>query len=116
LGDKAGARADAEKAVHVAPTNEGAIVQLASIYNQAGEIGQAIDLVNKAVQAPAASVGLRLVLAQLYLSAGRNPEAVQVLQGVVSIGPKTLVNRYRLAQVLLLDKNVDCLLYTSRCV
>ena len=107
LGDKPGARADAEKAVRIAPTNENAVALLASIYNQAGETGQAIDLVSKAVQAPGASVDLRLVLAQLYLSAGRRPEAVQELQRVIAIEPKKLVHRYRLAQVLLLDKNVD---------
>src|ERR1700733_5729299 len=107
MGDKAGARADAEKAVQIAPTNEGAIVELASIYSQAGETAQAIELVNKAVQSPEASVNLHLVLAQLYLNSGQHGEAVQQLQRVVALEPSVLVNRYRLAQALLLDKNVD---------
>jgi tetratricopeptide (TPR) repeat protein len=107
LGDKAGARADGEKAVQLAPANERAIVQLASIYSEAGETGQAINLAGKAVQAPGSSANLHLVLAQLYLNAGRHPEAVLALQRVVAIEPTALVNRYRLAHVLLLDKNVD---------
>ena len=36
LGDKAGARADAEKAARLAPANENTISLLASIYRQAG--------------------------------------------------------------------------------
>lgn len=107
LGDKPGARADAEKAVRIAPTNDNAVALLASIYNQAGETGQAIDLVSRAVQAPGGSVDLQLVLAQLYLSAGRRPEAAQEMQRVIAIEPKKLVHRYRLAQVLLLDKNIE---------
>jgi len=107
LGDKPGARADAEKAVRVAPRNENAVALLASIYSRAGETAQAIDLVSKAVEAPGASVDLRLVLAQLYLSAERRPEAVQELQRVIASEPKTLAHRYRLAQVLLLDNHVD---------
>ena len=107
LGDKPDARADAEKAVRIAPTNENAVALLASIYSQGGESGQAIDLVSKAVQAPGGSVDLRLVLAHLYLSAGRRPEAVQEMQRVIASEPKKLLHRYRLAQVLLLDKNID---------
>jgi predicted Zn-dependent protease len=107
MGDKVGARADAEKAVHVAPTNESATVQLATIYTDAGETGQAIDLVSRSAQSHKASANLYLVLGQLYLSAGRHAEAVQALQRAVAIEPMALVNRYRLAQVLLLDKDVD---------
>src|SRR6266404_733615 len=107
LGDKPDARADAEKAVRIAPTNENAVALLASIYSQGGESVQAIDLVSKAVQAPGGSVDLRLVLAHLYLSARRRPEAVQEMQRVIASEPKKLLHRYRLAQVLLLDKNID---------
>jgi tetratricopeptide (TPR) repeat protein len=107
LGDKSGARADAEKAVRIAPTNENAVALLASIYNRAGETSQAIDLVNKAVNAPGASADLRLVLAQLYLGAARHPEAVRELERVIAIEPTNFVHRYRLAQVLLLDQHVD---------
>lgn len=107
LGDKAGARADAEKAARLAPANEHAIGLLAAIYQQAGETQQAIDLVNKAAQTPGASVDLRVVLAQLYLAANRHPDAVQELQRAIAAEPDKLVHRYQLAQVLLLDKNVD---------
>ena len=107
LGDKAGARADAEKAAGLAPANENTIGLLASIYQQAGETQQAIDLVNKAAQTPGASVNLRVVLAQLYLAANRHPDAVQELQRAIAADPDNLVHRYLLAQVLLLDKNVD---------
>src|SRR6202035_4471245 len=104
LGDKAGARADAEKAARLAPANENTISLLASIYQQAGEMQQAIDLVNKTAQTPGASVDLRVVLAQLYLAANRHPDAVQELQRAIAAEPDKLVHRYLLAQVLLLDK------------
>jgi len=106
-GDQPGARADAEKAVRIAPSNEDAVALLAFVYNGAGESQQAIDLVSNALQAPGASLNLRLVLAQLYLGADRHPQAVQELQRVIAAEPRKLGYRFRLAQVLLLDKNVD---------
>jgi tetratricopeptide (TPR) repeat protein len=107
LGDKPGARADAEKAVRIAPKNENAVALMASILGQDGETVQAIDLVGRAVQAPGATADLRLVLAQMYMDAGRRAEGVQELQRVIAIEPKKLVHRYQLAQALLLEKNVD---------
>ncbi len=50
---------------------------------------------------------MRLVLVQLYLGADQHPQAVQELQRVIAAEPGNLAHRYRLAQVLLLDKNVD---------
>jgi tetratricopeptide (TPR) repeat protein len=107
LGEAVAARADAERAAHIAPTNENAVVLLAGIYQQAGESQRAVDLVSNAVQAPAADVSLRQILAQLYLSTNRHPEAVQELQRVVAAEPDQLAHRYQLAEVLLQDKNVD---------
>ena len=107
LGDKAGARTDAENAVRIAPGNEDAVALLALIHNEAGESQQAIDLVRNALQAPEASPNLRLVLVQLYLGANQHPQAAQELKRVIAAEPGNLALRYRLAQVLLLDKNVD---------
>ena len=107
LGNKPGAREDAEKAVRLAPSNENAVALMASILSQDGKTAQAIDLVNRAAQAPGASADLRLVLAQMYLDAGRHAEAVQELQRVIAIEPGKFIHRYQLAQALLLDNNVD---------
>src|SRR5450631_3483805 len=107
LGDKAGARTDAENAVRIAPGNEDAVALLALIYNEAGESRQAIDLVSTALQTPGASPNLRLVLVQLYLAANQHQQAVKELERVIAAEPNSLVHRYQLAQVLLLDKNID---------
>jgi tetratricopeptide (TPR) repeat protein len=106
-GDEPGARADAEKAVHIAPTNEDAVALLASIYSDVGESQQAIDLLSNALQTPGATLNLRLVLVQLYLGADQHVQAIQELQRVIAAEPRNLGYRFRLAQVLLLDKNVD---------
>jgi tetratricopeptide (TPR) repeat protein len=107
MGDAVGARADAEKAARIAPTNENTVALLAGIYTQAGETQRAIELVSNAVQAPGAGVSLRQMLAQLYLGANRHPEAVQELRRVIDAEPDQLAHRYQLAEVLLHDKNVD---------
>jgi predicted Zn-dependent protease len=107
LGDKAGARADADKAVAAAPANESAVALLASIHRLAGENDAAIELVKKASDLPGASVDMRLVLAQLYIATERRPEAVTEVRKVIAAEPDKLVYRYRLAQLLLIDKNVD---------
>ena len=107
IGDKPGARDDAEKAVHIAPNNEDAVALLALIFSEAGESRQAIDLVSNALRTPGTSVKLRMVLVQLYLGADQHPQAVQELQHVIAAEPRSLGYRFRLAQVLLLDKNVD---------
>ena len=107
LGDKPGARTDAENAVRIAPGNEDAVALLALIYNEAGESRQAIDLVSNALRTPGASPNLRLVLMQLYLAANQHPQAVQELERVIAAEPASLAHRYQLAQVLLLDKNID---------
>ncbi len=107
LGDKPDARADAEKAVHIAPNNEDAVALLAQIYNEAGDSGQAIDLVSGALRSPGASPKLRLVLVQLYLGADQHPQAVRELERVIAAEPRNLGYRFRLAQVQLLDKNID---------
>ena len=105
--DSAGARADAEKAVRIAPDSENAVAMLAAIYARAGETQLAIDTVSKAVARPGDHSDLRLVLAQLYLGANRRPDAVKELRALVAAQPDNLPNRYRLAQVLMIDKNVD---------
>jgi tetratricopeptide (TPR) repeat protein len=106
-GDEPGARADAEKAVHLAPHNEDAVALLASIYSDVGESQHAIDLVSNALRTPGATLNLRLVLVQVYLSADRHLQAIEELQRIIAGEPRNLGYRVRLAQVLLLDKNVD---------
>lgn len=105
-GDKAGARADAELSVKLAPDNEYGVAVLASLYTAAGESQLALDLVQKAVDGKLGTPDMRTVLAQQLRSAGRKAEAVAQLRKVVELEPDKLVNRYRLAQVLVADKDV----------
>ncbi len=104
--DKGGARADAELAVKLAPDNEYAVAVLASLYTVAGESQLALDLVTRAVNGKVGTVDMRTVLAQLYLGAGRRADGVAQLRQVIAMEPDSLVHRYRLAQVLTLDKDI----------
>jgi predicted Zn-dependent protease len=63
--------------------------------------------VSNALQMPGATINLRLVLVQLYLGADRHVQAIQELQRVIAAEPRNPGYRFRLAQVLLLHKNVD---------
>jgi tetratricopeptide (TPR) repeat protein len=106
-GNLAPARADGERAVHIAPTNENAVTLLSSLYEQGGEINDAIEVVRAAVNAPTASAELRLVLARLYLDANRRDDAIEQLRRAIAAEPSMLSYRYRLVEVLLLENHVD---------
>jgi tetratricopeptide (TPR) repeat protein len=106
-GELAAARADGERAVRIAPTNENAVTLLSSLYEQTGEINDAIEVVRAAVNAPTASAELRLVLARLYLDAKRRDDAIEQLRRAIAAEPWKLSYRYRLVEVLLLENHVD---------
>src|SRR5215472_14250004 len=61
LKDDGEARADAERAVRLAPTNENAVAVLAALALRAGETAHAISLVNDAVARAPESIDLRRI-------------------------------------------------------
>jgi tetratricopeptide (TPR) repeat protein len=107
LKNEGGARADAERAVQIAPANEYAIALLAGIYRRAGDNDRAIALLGRSVAHAPTSIDLRRVLASLYLAAGRTGEAEAALQEIVRRRPSELPPRYQLALFYAQTKNLD---------
>ena len=101
------ARADAERAVQLAPRSETAIALLAALYQQTGKLDQALTLVGNAVKQAPASFSLREVLATLCLSAGRKGRAEEQLRQIVDLRPEALAPRIRLAQLLSSSGRLD---------
>jgi tetratricopeptide (TPR) repeat protein len=99
LKDSDGARADAERAVKLAPTNEQAVSLLAGMYAEAGEVRRAISLVRTAVDGAPGSRELRQVLVVLYSSAGQPHEAEAETLKLIEIQPDEV--RYRVQLALL---------------
>lgn len=97
LKDRAGALADAERAVQLAPQNEDAVSLLASLYEQGGEVERAARLVAKSLGRAPASLDLHRILASLYGKLGKLDLAERQLQAVVNLDPKELLPRYQLA-------------------
>jgi tetratricopeptide (TPR) repeat protein len=106
-GDKAGARADGEAALKVAPDNEDAAALLASLLAQEGKRDEAIVLIEGAARRKPNSIELPVILAQLYAASDRKAEAEGQLKRVVELDPTSLPNRYRLAQFQALVGRMD---------
>lgn len=100
LKDNAAARADAEHAVQVAPTNEHAVDVLAALDTQAGDLPGAIRLVSGAVAKAPDSVVLHELLAALYARAAQPDKAEEQLRRIVALEPLALEPRVQLAGFL----------------
>ncbi len=96
--DVAGATADAEHAVRLAPRNEDALAALAGIYKSAGESDKARELIEHAVADSAGSPELRFTLAQIYTDAGRIADAEAQYLKIIELKPHESADRIRLAQ------------------
>jgi tetratricopeptide (TPR) repeat protein len=114
LGDSAGALADAERAIQIAPGNENAAALLVSLYSQANRSADARRVATQALRLSPQSLDLRVILAQLDINAGDAPAAEAQLAAVVQLDSRNLSHRYRLAQFYLLQKNVDAAERTLR--
>ena len=107
MKDDAAARADAERAVQIAPTNENAISALAALYGDAGERDRAISLVSGAVGRVPSSADLRGILANLYLAAGQPDRAEEQMRAVITLKPRELALRTQLAMHFARAHNLD---------
>jgi tetratricopeptide (TPR) repeat protein len=97
LQDDAEARADAERAVQLAPANENAIAVLAALALRAGDTTRAIAIVNFAVAKAPDSVDLRRILASVYLSAKQPRDAEEQMRRIIALEPDELTPRLELA-------------------
>jgi tetratricopeptide (TPR) repeat protein len=105
--ETAEARADAERAVQLAPTNGDAAAVLAGIYSGSGESAMAITLLEQSIQRIPDTVELRLVLAQLYAQNNRASDAEALLMKVAALQPAEKAHRLRLAQFYAQLNQVD---------
>ena len=94
------ARADAEHAVRVAPTNENAVAALATLYADAKDNDRALALVSHAVEQMPASVDLREILTNLYLATSQPAKAEEQMRRIVALSPTNLAARAGLARYL----------------
>ena len=97
IKDDGEARADAERAVQVAPTNENAIAVLTALALRAGDNARALSLASDAVTKAPASVDLRRILASVYLSAGQPDKAEEQMRKIIALEPGEMTPRMQLA-------------------
>jgi tetratricopeptide (TPR) repeat protein len=97
LQDDAEARADAERAVQLAPANENAIAVLAALALRAGDTARAISIVNFAVTKAPDSVDLRRILASVYISAKQPRDAEEQMRRIIALEPDEMTPRLELA-------------------
>jgi tetratricopeptide (TPR) repeat protein len=105
--DLAAARADAARAVQLAPTNEHAVDVLAAVDTQAGDLSAAIAAVNRAVTEAPASIVLHKLLAALYVRAAKPEQAESEMRRIVALEPRLLEPRILLARYLLQSGKPD---------
>lgn len=98
-GDRAGALADSQRAVRIAPGNEGAVGVLAALEEQAGHAQQAVDTVRTALGREPRSTDLHRILADLYARLGKDDLAAAELASLIELAPRDLQLRYRLASL-----------------
>jgi len=97
LKDDFEARADAERAVRLAPTNENAISVLAALALRAGDTARAVSLVTEAVTRAPDSIELRGILASVYLSAHEPRKAEEQMRKIIALEPSEITPRLQLA-------------------
>lgn len=96
--DVAGALADAERAVQLAPASEDAVAVLAGIYKSQDQLTKAQALLEQSVQRIPGTIDLRIVLAQIYAQESRPADVEAQLVKIVEVKPAEKSQRLRLAQ------------------
>jgi tetratricopeptide (TPR) repeat protein len=107
LNDRAGARADADRALRIDPANEDAIDVRAGLYRQDGNLPAAIKLVSDAAVARPDVAGFRQILVSLYETTGETALAENQLRALVKLKPNQLAFRAQLAMFLVRGKRPD---------
>jgi tetratricopeptide (TPR) repeat protein len=107
MKNESGAVADADRALHLAPTNPDAIVLRVGLYQRQGDTTHAIDLLTDGVRKLPQSPDLREVLAQLYLSAHQPEKTAEQLQALVQLEPRDFKYRKQLALFYASSKRLD---------
>jgi len=112
--DLSGARADAERAVQLAPDNEDAVAVLAGLYTSTGATDKAQTLLEQSIRKIPGTVDLRLVLAQIYSQENRAADSEALLVKLVELKPADKAHRIRLAQYYTRSNQIDAAERTLR--
>ena len=105
--DPKGARADAERAVQLAPLNENAVGLLAGIDREEQDPAAAVTLLTSTLQKLPASTDLREILADVYAGVDDLPKAEEQLRKLVELKPHEFAYRYQLALFYVRSHNMD---------
>lgn len=97
LKDLDGARADAERAVQLAPNDENAVALLAAMYRERGQNARAVQLVSSTLDRVPSSTDLREVLAAIYVETGDADKAIEQMRRLITLKPTVPAYRSRLA-------------------
>src|SRR5262249_1137516 len=75
-------------AIELDSQNYGAYTRLAEVYEQRGELSEALALVNQTLQVPGAHFTKSVALGRIYALLGRRNEALQEIERVLAPGSK----------------------------
>ncbi|HEY2201431.1 MAG TPA: tetratricopeptide repeat protein [Solirubrobacteraceae bacterium] len=107
LKDPTGALADAERAVHLSPSDSDAVSALAAVYSETGQPERAVTLLSSAIERAPEASALRQFLAGMYVARGEDKLAETQLREVVQIRPKELAPRLQLAALYTRTQRLD---------
>jgi predicted Zn-dependent protease len=107
LNDSAGAIADGERALQLAPADETTIIVLAGLYSANDRADDARTLLEGSLGKLPRSTDLREVLAQYYAQHDALPKAEQMLVDLVRMQPKQAAARVTLARFYVSTDRVD---------
>lgn len=110
--DQKGARADAERAVQLAPLSENAVGLLAGIDRQEQDTTAAITLLTRTLEKLPGSTDLREILADVYAGSDDLPRAEEQLRKLVDLEPDQFAYRYQLAVFYIRSHNLDAAQHT----
>ena len=102
-----GARADADRALQLAPDNADAISVRAGLYQQAGDLPSAAHLLEDAVRRLPTNVDLREVLVNVDSLAGEPGKAEEQLNALTKIAPTQTRYRTELATLYVHQNKLD---------
>ncbi|MGO9803444.1 MAG: tetratricopeptide repeat protein [Steroidobacteraceae bacterium] len=107
LKDAAGALADAERAVSLAPASVDAVSTLADVYRESGQPQRAVELLRTTIAREPQAIPLHQILAGMYVAGGDYPPAEEQLLQIVQLRPAELTPRLQLARFYLDLKRLD---------
>lgn len=107
LQDPTGALTDAERALHLAPSDPEAVSALAAVYNETGQPDRAVTLLESAIDRSHEATPLRQFLAGMYVARGEDRLAEPQLLKVVQARPKELAPRLQLAAFYARSQRLD---------